>query len=50
MNADYTKVYEGAKCPYCKGPLRCKDCGITCRDAGGLTETGQCAGCSAKAS
>ena len=33
-------------CPYCGGPTKCKKCGITCADAGGLTEEGLCAGCS----
>ena len=33
------------KCMYCGGPTACKVCGITCEEAGGLTEDGLCAGC-----
>ena len=36
-------------CPYCEGAPVCKGCGITCQEAGGLTEEGLCAGCAVKA-
>jgi len=35
-----------AHCPYCGGEPTCKVCGITCEQAGGLTEDGLCARCS----
>jgi len=37
---------DGIKtCPYCGGAAKCVKCGITCKDAGGLTEDGLCAKC-----
>jgi len=39
---------DAALCMYCGGPRACRVCGMTCRDAGGLTDEGLCAGCSVK--
>lgn len=38
-------ITKPGACPYCGGPNKCKDCGITCIDAGGLTPEGLCALC-----
>lgn len=39
------KKYIPGTCPYCGGPAKCKECGRTCADVGGLTDEGLCAGC-----
>jgi len=36
------------QCMYCGGPVACKVCGITCWEAGGLTDEGLCAGCAVR--
>jgi len=48
MKKDRIGSAYNPRCPYCGGPARCACCGQTCREVGGLTDEGLCAGCSAK--